>query len=225
MSEPIYGYSGQPPGSYVVDLSDNNAPNVIPDFKSFFDSVVEYPKDVAYNPLPIGTHYTRVSDSILNGFINYVDIKRAWCLNRYLSLDAEYDNNLKLCHPKNSIKWLPVVDIIGHKPTKREVLALLNEKGRTFHSKLDCDFQDDVLILSKAKNDDDSDTVWVYFWYDRDCSDCCIGRFVTTLHDQLVLDSFDTYAANINTRINTFDTIEPPTLIELHYFTGWLGSR
>lgn len=29
---------------------------------------------------------------------------------------------------------------------------------------------DDVLILAET------DDFWWFFWYDRDCSDCCIGR-------------------------------------------------
>jgi len=183
----------------------------------YFHNHEDYPQDVCGNILPLGTQWSYISTTFLNGFINYVEIKSAWVLNRYQDWDdASHDNLVKvniMREPNNTGTW---EDFIG---TKREVYEILIQPGRTFHSKLDNDFKDDMIILSKI-----SDNKWMFFWFDRDCSDSCIGRFETEETNEQVIKDFDEWASTLMMDEYKYDSGEGPKQLPLHYFTGWLKS-
>jgi len=181
--------------------------------------------------LPINTLYSYISSTFLNGFINYVTIKKAYCLNRYLAPDDLYmdheDNiELKVQNPPGSFNWVSIKEIIEKPITKDKVVKLLNEPGRIHHSKLDNDFQDDVLILGKPNNicDTIDGTMYYFFWFDRDCSECHIGRFVTKDCEGVVIEKFDKYVKELNEHNNPSETPNEAYVIQSHYFTGWLKS-
>jgi hypothetical protein len=197
-------------------------------FDDFFTESIEYPRDIALNPLPINTEYIYVSTTFLNGFINYVTIKRAWCLNRYLKLEDPYEEHgknveLKVQEPSGSSKWINILELFQRMPTKREVIEILNQKGRIYHCGLDNDFQDDIIILANARHLNLTDSkMWYYFWFDRDCSDCCIGRFETEMSEPEIFELFDQHVKDRNADCNILGNVDPPTLIEISYFSGWL---
>lgn len=49
----------------------------------YFDDEVDYPSDVALNPLPMNTLYCYISSTFLDGFINYVTPLKVFVLDRY----------------------------------------------------------------------------------------------------------------------------------------------
>ena len=158
-----------------------------------------------------GMWFKYVSSTYLTGLINYVKIEAAFCLSRYYRWDDTIDREVNIMDPPNSFNWTKV------KGTKQEVFDLLTEKGRVFHSKLDNDFQDDLLILSILE---DSPNTYVLFWFDRDCSDSCVGMFRASNRDQ-VLSDFKQWAIS-PTLSNNADEVAKE--VPVHYFNGWLTS-
>lgn len=76
-----------------------------------------------------------------------------------------------------------------------------------FHPRIG-DFGDDVLILAKI-----TDGKYIYFWFDHDVSDCCIGRFMTDDTEAQVLEEFGKHVDDLGYK---------PHEIPLEYFThGW----
>lgn len=106
----------------------------------YFEDTIDYPNDIALNPIPMNTLWSYVSSTFLNGFINYVTPLKIFVLDRY-------------------------------EPDKTEEIKNLKKQA---HTKLG-QFGDDIIILSKIGNN-----VYMFFWFDMDVSDCCIGRFETT---------------------------------------------
>lgn len=111
--------------------------------------------------------------------------------------------------PPGSFNW------VKFSGTKAQIFEKLSEKGRVFHSKLDWDFQDDVLILAKARD------LWYFFWFDRDGSDCSIGRFrAAGVESQVVIQDFREWCLQ---GLESEQAGGRPREIPLHYFQGWLG--
>jgi hypothetical protein len=187
-------------------------------FMDFFTEEIEYPTDVALNPLPIGTHYSYISSTFLDGFINYVTIIKAFVLGRYYRWDEEINHTISIMNPPGSNLWIKRKCI-----TKDDLYRELTKEKATLHANLDSAFQDDVIILAKAGDIEDEGTCYIFFWYDRDCSDSCIGRFVTKVHESEVVKSFAEYVeSELKERgYNTHGAREIP----LHYFgDGWVQS-
>lgn len=120
----------------------------------YFDDEVEYPNDVALNPLPMNTFWSYISSTFLNGFINYVEPLKVYVLDRYE--DDKTD----------------------------EVLNL----SKQYHTELS-QFGDDIILLGKIENNDDDLNKFMFFWFDMDVSDCCIGRFETTDNNETVCEA------------------------------------
>lgn len=184
------------------------------EFLAYFPIQEEYPKYVASELLPVNTLWEYVSNSFLNGIINYVAPVKAYVLGRYLRWDEDPDTEIQIQEPPGSFKWKKI------KPkTKDELFTALVVPGAVCHSNLDTAFQDDVLILAKAPQaDPKAQTLWVFFWFDRDCSDCCIGRFTTEDYDEVVIHKFTRYVQSRDKEDN------PAREIPLTYFSGWLAS-
>lgn len=184
-------------------------------FNNYFENQVGYPKDIALNPLPLGTEYQYVSSDFLNGFINYVTIVKAHVLGRYHAWDEELQEPHTISVQEGSFNWVK-----KECKTKDELYAALTVKGATYHVHLDDDFQDDVLILAEAGKTELGQVCYVFFWYDRDCSDCCIGRFATDDCKEEVIEIFDRF---VNQDLVGFGSNDHGAReIPLHYFQGWL---
>lgn len=181
-------------------------------FLDFFTDSKEYPKDIAANPLPMGTLYDFVSNQFLDGFINYVTIKKAYAVAHYESWTSAPRVVIQL-YQREPLKTLE---------EKFDEVIASNAFG---NSTLYDHFETDILILSKIDNfvrdeidDDEGTAAWMFFWYNGDNSDCCIGRFKTELPEQDVIKRFEKYVQNIEHNVGGEKEIP------LTYFQGWIKS-
>lgn len=147
----------------------------------YFRESIEYPNP-AETMLGLGVLHEYVSSQFLAAWVNSIEIDAAWLLTRYSP------------HSKN------VADVDA-----------LN-KGDHCNTPLDKLVDDDVLILGHVEvrkltqpcvlcgasefdpRSDETQRVWWFLWYDRDVSDCAIGRFTTDDSDGEVIRSFAEYA-------------------------------
>lgn len=180
-------------------------------FTDLFAIGIEYPGDKigTQGILPIGTLYSYVSHSFLNGLVNYGGKPLlAYVITRYQKWDEPFEEPKQI-----SIQGIP-----QSFRTKREVFDALTEEGKGDHGHLGY-FQDDVLLLTKI------DSVYWFFWFDCDVSDCSIGRFKTNLSEEQVKTLFEAYVKKSNAKFQSGDDepIEEARAIPLHYFRGWLS--
>jgi len=195
-------------------IDSNVEENMTKTFHNYFDDIEQYPT-IGMDILPMNVLYEYVSSSFLNGFINYTTIIKAFVLGRYHDWDEvldEGEGDISVRVPPNTLTWKTI-----HCKTKNELYKELTIPGAMYHGKLDVDFQDDVLILSKSKVNESGEWCYFYFWYDRDCSDCSIGRFKTKDTETEVIEKFSTQCQK-KYEYNEFGSKEIP----LHYFAGWV---
>lgn len=184
-------------------------------FLGYFEDSIEYPRNVASNPIPMNTLWTYISSTFLNGFINYVEVVDAQLLNRYHQMDEYFnsaeDGPFAQYHDGNG--WVTPPDNLS----KRALFDLYTQSKNSFHPKLNC-FGDDVLILGRCKNDGNEEIkgMYMFFWFDQDVSDCCIGRFQTDDEESAVIEKFHTYA-------NKYLKYDAPSPIPISFFKGWLS--
>lgn len=129
----------------------------------YFSDEIEFPKEVAHDPIPYGTIYQYISATFLNGFINYVEPIATFVIDRYEPRDKK-------------------IEMI-------EAIRSGEEKIR--HTKLDM-FEDDVIVLGRIPTETTKNDVnrrYMFFWFDKDVSDCFIGRFITDDPEEEVIRS------------------------------------
>lgn len=158
-------------------------------FMDYFQSQEEYPEPTE-SMLCLGLWYEYISNSFLDGWINYVELKEGRLLTRY----QERDENLKAAEKFNEAK--------------------------EYHTRLGEQLGDDVLILARSKTKQGIESHWWAFWFDRDSSDCCIGRFETTDSDEDVIASFIKYADECSAEHSQTTSIK----LEPKAFRGWICS-
>lgn len=195
-------------------------------FLDYFPQRIDYPRyGQCAEILPLGTLWSYVSSSLLNGFINGHSTPplRAYVLGRYVEEDdrvfEDSDDDFPAsgrlpCYrePAGSSIWVPVNPHLN----KRQLFELLTQPRRLGHTQLGV-FGDDVLILQSSCLPDDSTHYW-YYWFDSDVSDCVIGRFATTDSLDTVISKFDGYVAEL--KENYF---HPPWLVPSSFFSGWVS--
>ena len=161
----------------------------------YFTDGVDYPNILGGDILPDGTLWSYVSSTFLNGFINYAQAIKCYLMNRYRDWNEERENDdLKLHHrPPMENKWVDHVF-----KTKEEVyqFVLKNPTGY-IHSELGV-FNDDILVLGKVK---DTPNKYIFFWFDLDVSDCCIGVFTTEDTEETVVNEFRSYVQEISAKL------------------------
>ena len=125
----------------------------------YFDEHIDYPTEVVHNTLPYGTVWCYISSTFLNGMVNYTKPVKLFALERYTASDKIVQDNL----------------------TKKDVIDNIIENSSTFYNINLSIFRDDVVLLSEIEtNDEDDKNRFMFFWFDCDLSDCCIGKFETT---------------------------------------------
>jgi hypothetical protein len=183
------------------------------DFNDYFPDTEEYPQ-YGYYILPFGVMYEYVANSFLDGFINKVDILKSFVMSRYHAWDENL-GEIKVNVRKDVGDGMAWTDVICH--NKEEIFKELTTPGAVVHPHLDTAFQDDVLILGKVQVPG-GPFCYFYFWYDRDCSDCCIGRFVTDDPEEEVIEAFTRHCLE-----NDCNEYGSSREIPLPYFkTGWI---
>lgn len=141
------------------------------EFMDLFTDEQEYPTDnQKVNGIPEGQLFLYVSNTYLNAFINCIKPIKMYVAGRYYPEHSAIGRVVKYQDPPHSFQWkeLPLT------ATKRDIINLFSEPGRVCHLDL-TDLMDDVLILGKYTDDEDVEQ-YMFFWYDRDVSDCCVGR-------------------------------------------------
>ena len=183
-------------------------------FLDYFETTIDYPQEKVFNPLPMDELWNYVSTSYLDGFINFVQIVKGFVIARYRQWNEPLSKPV-IININIDQKWCK-----KEFNTKREIFDAITITNAIVHPKLH-DFKDDVVILTKAFNKDNTQFCWVFFWYDCDVSDCSIGRFQTEDSDEIVIEKFKTYVKSCN----------DPTLGETEqeipssYFnSGWING-
>lgn len=169
-------------------------------FMDYFSEQEEYPNPPV-DMLPVGKLYSYISTTFLDGWINYVEIKSAFLITRY----REHEQNVAAVDKFN--------------------------EGGEFHTCLGKQLDDDVLILARAKSRDpfDIDTDgcgphWWFFWFDRDCSDSCIGRFETTDAEATIIERFTAHAHDCSRGMGYEHSGHPALELKPDAFRGWISG-
>lgn len=189
----------------------------------YFDDNVDYPNEVAHNPLPYGTVWCYISSTFLNAFINYVKPIKVYQLDRYECEDGtcEVDYRDKGDYGANWKKFT------GTKAELRKLV--LDEKIQFTHTKLHL-FSDDIALLAEIENnEEDSKGRYMFFWFDCDVSDCCIGKFETTDTKEEVIQAMVNWLEEAKEE-NKGKIVEPNydngivnyTELPISFLEGWL---
>lgn len=190
----------------------------------YFDDNIDYPNEVAHNPLPYGTVWCYISSTFLNGFINYVKPIKVYQLDRYECEDEpkEVDYRDKGDYGANWKKFT------GTKSELRKLV--LDEKIQFAHTKLHL-FGDDIALLAEIENnEEDGKGRYMFFWFDCDVSDCCIGKFETTDTKEEVIQSMVNWLEETKEE-NKGKIVEPNydngivnyTELPISFLEGWLN--
>jgi hypothetical protein len=116
-------------------------------FYDIFKETEQYPENICERGVPQDTLFEYVSNTFLDGLINYVSDHRAYMLERY----GKFENGKH----------------VEHKVT--DIEAMKTKLEDDVHTALST-CPDDVVVLAESQN-----SYW-FFYYDWDCSDCEIGR-------------------------------------------------
>lgn len=124
----------------------------------YFEDEIMYPQYLADTGMEYGTLYMYVNYEYLNVYIKHVKPIYCLVLERYKNNDEYLENSFF---------------------TKSERISILNNSsGKKFHDNLNS-FEDDVIIVAQIPTEDNIKNKYMYFWFDRDVSDCFIGKFIT----------------------------------------------
>lgn len=185
-------------------MSDKSKP-----FFDLFDDSIEYPNITGTTEiLPVGTLYSYISGSFLNGFVNIAGKPiAAFGVFAYDDVDGQSDKPVQYQEPANSFIWQRT----SEQMTRREVFELLTQPGRLAHANLD-DLDCCVFMLCSA-----GDNVYWAFEFDQDVSDCVIGRFESDLPEDELIKLFRDRAEGFADARQVKEVFEIP----LTFFTGW----
>ena len=172
----------------------------------YFEDSEDYPSEIVHNPLPYGTVWCYISSTFLNGIINYVTPISCYVIDRYTADD----------------------EVVREGFTKRELINSI-VSGENHQVNLHC-FQDDIIILAKIKTNEKDDGKYIFFWFDCDVSDCCIGKFETEDSQKDVINSVKNWLDERKEENKDF-SIQPNmdngilnyTELPLSFLKGWLS--
>lgn len=169
-----------------------------------------------YDILPQNTMIEYISNTFLNGFINYVTPIKGYVLNRYVDWYKSENNAILIRTTSKTVQnqdprifkteQCYVDELPGYEnehwhyytfKNKKNILDIFNEDpALCCHTDLSM-FNDDIVILAKRKIDNLPPEYW-FFYFDCDPSDCHIGRFLTN-------DSEEEIVVNFSECINNLD--------------------
>lgn len=133
----------------------------------YFEIQEDYPQEVVHNILPYGTIWCYISNTFLNGLVNYAKPIKCYILERHS------DNN-------KQVRISSISPKLKYSGTKNELINKINSFELKFHEASLRIFNDDVIILSEIPTTlNDDINRYIFFWFDYEVSDCCIGKFET----------------------------------------------
>lgn len=189
----------------------------------YFKDEFEYPKQIADSILPYNEVWMYVSSTFLNGFINYVEPIGVFLIDRYTP-DNEDISDIKVDY-KEKGSYKPLVFNGSKKDLKDKILS---ENIVIYHTNLRC-FSDDIIIIAEIEHNEKDINKFMFFWFDMDVSDCCIGRFITTDSKEQVKESVINWL-EVSKKENEGKTVEEHsdsgiinyTELPLSFISGWV---
>lgn len=139
----------------------------------YFDDTIDYPKEVIHNPIPYGTVWNYIASTYLNGIVNYAKPLKLFVVDRYTARTAK---------------------IGGSNVTKQKLMdSFITGNIHRGDWRLSA-FEDDIILLGKVETDTLDDVGrYVFFYFDRDVSDCSVGKFETSDSEEEVMQSLYTW--------------------------------
>lgn len=185
----------------------------------YFVDTIEYPKEIIDNPIPYGEAWTYVSNTFLNGFINYCTPIACYVVNRYTPETEDISDNKVYIRKHDDTKSN---EFVG---TKKELIDLfIQDKLDIYHTTLSC-FSDDIVIIAKVEERESNK--YIFFWFDMDVSDCSIGKFKTDDSQEQVIESVENWLTEEfknNKEHEAEHTIESSGYFKLplSFLSGWI---
>lgn len=189
----------------------------------YFTDDIDYPSVFEGEILPPGVMWSYISSTFLNGFANYAKPVKAYLMDRYTPWNSveRFDEN-RVDPVRINDEW------VKRKFTTKKDLydfAVTNPNA-FFHTRIGM-FQDDIMLLSKCEH---APGKYIFFWFNCDVSDCCIGVFQTEDSEEEVIAEFDRYAlergSDLQKRYNNKLTMEeaktPIGELPVRVFAGWI---
>lgn len=182
-------------------LSENQ-----PDHKTiidYFDTCLDYAKPVPHFHPGVLIHY--ISESFLDGWINYVEIQKAFVVLGYYHTDM----------PITYMQGGQVVQAVNENNTieegRQKLSDFITKPG--YHTKIGS-LGERVHLLCRGE-----DGSWWYFEYDPDVSDCSIGHFFTRDSDEQVLAAWENFKETHADPEKGHEVVALPK----ECFKGWLS--
>ncbi len=183
-----------------------------------FDYAQDYPSESIqeHGGIPQNSTYGYVSNTFLDGLVNYGSNHVAYMVARYGLRDDEmpYFESRKQGTEQETVEFI-----------RREYQSFVDKNTEGHHVSFN---GDDWLVLYETS------TSYFFMWYDQDCSDCSMERYsIETLKEQYGINSFSefVYEALVDfladrakfcrryTGLNDDIIVQPANRI-----TGWLSS-
>ena len=182
--------------------------------QKYFHKSEMYPAAKLTDILPEGVVWDYVSTSLLNGLVNYARHIRGWCLERYHKWEDELKDGDNIVNVREKGEWVKK-KVLNY----GELFNAATQPDAIAHANFSEHFKQDVVLLSKAENDP---TLYVYFWFDHDKSDSCIGRFRSGDPKEEIIKAFDEHCAVLG---GGYGTQIRHREIPLHYLCcGWISG-
>jgi hypothetical protein len=175
----------------------------------YFNEEIDYPQDICDNILPYNTVLCEVSNTLLDGFINYVKPLACYVLDSYVDIDEQIEKDRAHVSLKNDR-----YSYFYFHGTKMELIGAINLGIlQITHTKLSM-FGDDIVILSKI-----AENKYMFFWYHMS-GRCDIGRIMTTDSDNLVIQSVFNW---LDSMVKEGTTKGFNKLNINNFFEGWIS--
>lgn len=172
----------------------------------YFDECVTYPQNQVHNMLPYNELWEYTSYTLLNYVITQTTPIKVFVVDRYRGHNEELSTHLKDAPTITKIELIKKVQ---------------NDKELAYYiSNLDI-FKDDIIVLSTIEasynewEDEYKDyNHFCFFWFDRDVSDCVIGKFRTEDTEEQVIESLYEMLKNAAPNFKPNDVFDPEPNID-----------
>jgi bacillopeptidase F (M6 metalloprotease family) len=175
----------------------------------YFKETIMYPKQLSGEILPFGVLWEYVSSTFLNGVINQCKVIFAG-LPIQVENGEEFETQTVVIQENFKKKWKKVtLDNLD------EAIQLTHEL-KMFHTSLDFFSNDLILVgLNKHTGVPPDEPEYTFFWFNRDTSNCSIGRFRSS-------DSKEEIEKNVKRWVNSDEDLNYVE-IGTEFISGWVS--